>query len=325
MFMHPPLPYISIVVPVYNTSPYLKECLDSATNQTLKDIEIICINDGSTDNSYEILKQYANQDSRITVIDQQNSGVSVARNTGILNANGEYVLFLDSDDILCLDTCETIYNMAKQNNSDMICFCKKNLYDNDKSAVPLKYTENVTQPEIATSDNTDFCKLWFEKGNASVIQKLYKLSFLKSNNLLFAPGLVRSEDKLFNFIAFPYASTISFTRTIALNYRIRDNSACHCKDTNYKVLHAHTLASELAFRSCKERSIYKGYEQEVFSKFCNLEEIAQLANLKEKSLASKRIIEAAKSLNPNILEESTDFNFNVYYLAKLAQLYDKYN
>lgn len=93
-------PKVSIIVPVYNVEKYLAKCLDSLVNQTLKDIEIICINDGSTDNSLEILNTYAQKDSRITIIDKKNEGVSAARNTGLNISKGEYIMFVDSDDYL---------------------------------------------------------------------------------------------------------------------------------------------------------------------------------------------------------------------------------
>ena len=89
---------LSVIVPVYNTEKYLRECLDSVINQTLKDIEIICINDGSTDRSLDILKEYALKDNRIKIIDKKNEGVAAARNDGIRIANGEFVCFMDSDD-----------------------------------------------------------------------------------------------------------------------------------------------------------------------------------------------------------------------------------
>ena len=93
-------PKVSIIVPVYNVEEYLVKCLDSLVNQTLKEIEIICINDGSTDNSLEILNTYAQKDSRITIIDKKNEGVSAARNTGLNISKGEYIMFVDSDDYL---------------------------------------------------------------------------------------------------------------------------------------------------------------------------------------------------------------------------------
>ena len=120
---------VSIIVPVYNVEKYLSKCLESLINQTLKDIEIICVNDGSTDNSLSILKEYANKDSRIKIIDKQNEGVSVARNTGIEVATGEYLIFVDSDDYLVENACEKALNTIEHNNSDICIFGHYDLVD----------------------------------------------------------------------------------------------------------------------------------------------------------------------------------------------------
>ena len=93
-------PFISIIIPVYNVAPFIKSCLHSVLNQTYKNIEIICINDGSTDNSLNILKEYHQKDSRIIIVDQENEGVSAARNKEILMAKGDYITFVDSGDFL---------------------------------------------------------------------------------------------------------------------------------------------------------------------------------------------------------------------------------
>lgn len=114
-------PKISVIVPVYNVEKYLKKCLNSLINQTLTDIEIICVNDGSIDSSLKILEEFAQADSRIKILTQQNSGQSVARNYGISNATGEYLGFVDSDDWVDLDYFEKLYNAAKDNNCDIAC------------------------------------------------------------------------------------------------------------------------------------------------------------------------------------------------------------
>ena len=110
---------VSIIVPVYNVEKYLKRCLDSLVNQTLKDIEIICVNDGSTDGSLAILNEYVRNDDRIVVINQENSGQSVARNRGIDVAKGEYLGFVDSDDWVSEDYFERLHNSAIQNNAEI--------------------------------------------------------------------------------------------------------------------------------------------------------------------------------------------------------------
>lgn len=113
---------ISVIIPVYNVVNYLKECLDSVCNQTYKDLEIICVNDGSTDGSLDILKEYEKQDSRISIISQENKGLSAARNVALDCANGEYIYFLDSDDYIELNALEELYNVSNQKELDIVLF-----------------------------------------------------------------------------------------------------------------------------------------------------------------------------------------------------------
>ena len=116
-------PKISVIVPVYNVEKYLAECLDSIINQTLKDIEIICLNDGSTDNSLAILKEYASKDSRIILIDKQNDGLGYTRKIGLDNATGKYILFCDSDDYYAeLTAFEELYNYIEKVKVDVVIF-----------------------------------------------------------------------------------------------------------------------------------------------------------------------------------------------------------
>lgn len=115
------MPKVSIIVPVYNVGKYLSKCLDSLINQTLEDIEIICINDGSTDNSLDILKSYRTKDSRIKIIDKPNEGPSITRNLGIHSATGKYIGFIDSDDWIDLDFYEKLYSSITSNDVDIAC------------------------------------------------------------------------------------------------------------------------------------------------------------------------------------------------------------
>ncbi len=113
---------VSVIIPVYNVEKYLRECLDSIINQTLKDIEIICVDDGSSDNSLEILKEYMKRDSRIKIISQNNKGVSCARNIGLENARGKYIYFIDSDDFLELNGLNEMYQQAEIKDLDLLKF-----------------------------------------------------------------------------------------------------------------------------------------------------------------------------------------------------------
>ncbi|WP_295722607.1 glycosyltransferase family 2 protein [uncultured Methanobrevibacter sp.] len=116
-------PKISIIVPVYNTANYLEECLDSLVNQSLEDIEIICIDDKSEDNSPEILEKYASKDNRIKVIlNKENTGQAIARNIALKSVKGEYIAFMDSDDKIDLDGYEKVLNFCEKNFLDMVLF-----------------------------------------------------------------------------------------------------------------------------------------------------------------------------------------------------------
>ena len=119
---------LSIIIPVYNSEKYLEECLNSVLNQTLKDIEIICVNDGSTDNSLKILENIAAQDLRVRIINQENKGQGNARNAGLEAANGDYVGFVDSDDFISPDFYEKLYLY----NDDIILSTRRQYYENGK-------------------------------------------------------------------------------------------------------------------------------------------------------------------------------------------------
>ena len=124
---------ISVVIPVYNVEKYLEQCLDSVIAQSFEDIEVICVNDGSTDSSLEILKRYADNDSRIKIISQKNKGAGAARNVGIENAAGEYVYFMDSDDYLNSDAFERL-NGFLDDEPDFVMFKISNFYEDGTKA-----------------------------------------------------------------------------------------------------------------------------------------------------------------------------------------------
>ena len=121
---------VSVVVPIYNVEKYLEDCLDSIVNQTFTDLEIICINDGSTDNSLNILNNYSKQDKRIKIITQKNQGHAVATNKGIDMATGECLYLMDSDDIIALTALEETYNYMKEKQADFVIFQTMN-YEQD--------------------------------------------------------------------------------------------------------------------------------------------------------------------------------------------------
>lgn len=122
------MPTISVVIPVYNVERYLRRCLDSVMQQTFSDWEAVCVNDGSSDGSRAILQEFADRDSRFRIIDKENGGVSDARNVGVANALGEYVIFLDSDDLIHPQTMEISYALSQRDSSDIVSWYKDKLF-----------------------------------------------------------------------------------------------------------------------------------------------------------------------------------------------------
>ena len=178
-------PKVSIVVPVYNSEKYLGKCLDSLINQSLKDIEIICVDDGSTDTSPYILNEYSKKDDRIKVITQENKDVGAARGTGVKASKGEFIAFIDNDDWFALDAMEKLYKNAKSNGSDFVIFKVVFYYDNKDSYVyPPQYDYKKYFKEGTDFNNFVFTAedVKFEVMNRVFAPwfKFYKSDFLNS-------------------------------------------------------------------------------------------------------------------------------------------------
>lgn len=212
------MPKISIIAPVYNMSKYLQQCLDSVLSQSLKDIEIICINDGSTDNSLEILNCYAKKDSRIIVMNKKNEGQGVARNEALKVAKGEYILFLDPDDWLEGDALEKMYTKITNDDGDILVFNVYKYCDFEKkdfikhnyvNPYYVRFKDKVFSPKEAKDILFAVNALPF---------KLYKHSKLKEWGFEFSNHRY-IEDHLAYFVAFSNADRISVLNESLLNYR----------------------------------------------------------------------------------------------------------
>lgn len=180
--------FISIIVPVYNTSKYLRNCLVSLVSQTLSDIEFILVDDGCTDNSGEICEEYAANDSRFKVIHQQNGGSAAARQTGLDNAQGEYVIVCDSDDWVEPDMYAKMFRKAKETDADMV-LCGYFAEYNDGRSVPC---QTFFKKNEGIVDNFDLIK----RGAGSSWVKLIKKSLFEKTNSFYEPGINLSEDSL---------------------------------------------------------------------------------------------------------------------------------
>lgn len=218
---------VSIVVPVYNAAPYLKKCLDSVVNQTLKNVEIIFIDDGSTDGSSEICLEYAAKDNRIIYYKKENEGLAAARQDGIERANGEYVGFVDSDDWLELNMYERMYTEAIKENADVV-FCNCYLDENQKNPYYLKpgvYDRERIEKEIIPRSLAGLTP----KGANDVIRwcnwlRLYKLSLIKDNNIAFGRGFRRSQDLQLTFETALFAQKYISLNDEYLYHNRSDNS-----------------------------------------------------------------------------------------------------
>ena len=198
-------PKVSVVVPVYNVEKYLKRCLNSLVNQTLKDIEIVIIDDGSTDNSPNICDEYAKQDQRIKVIHKDNQGLGFARNTGLKEVSGEYVGFVDSDDFVEVDTYEKLYTLAKKENVDMIT-C--NYFSFNSTNKEKQRVCTISDNKIVLGEDLKklACQLVGKDPRKneddigmSVWKNLYSTKFLKENNYNFCSEReFVSEDAIFD-------------------------------------------------------------------------------------------------------------------------------
>lgn len=192
---------ISIIVPVYNGEKHLSECIQSILDQSFTDIEVIVINDGSTDGSLSLIKRYAQNDSRIVVINQKNKGVSAARNAGLSKARGDYIMFVDADDYIARkDALELLIDFAKENgNPEVVCF--RRVGDTRGRKAPSGYSKLndsiIGRMIVDETINT----LW---------DKLYKKSIIKENSIKFPVGIRMAEDLLFNVQYFREAKTIGF-------------------------------------------------------------------------------------------------------------------
>lgn len=212
---------VSIIVPIYNLEHYLRQCLDSCINQTLRDIEVICVNDGSIDNCSEIINEYAIKDNRIKIINQDNQGLSIARNHGMDIAQGEYILFLDSDDWLALDCCEVAYNQAKENNNDFICF---SYYNCDNNGEIINHTDFNKLKNIIKNKqiNPKSVKDSHYIQSAFVWNKIYNRRWLNDNHIKFIK--MEWEDLPFTIMAFINSSSFSLINKPLYYYRNREDS-----------------------------------------------------------------------------------------------------
>lgn len=221
---------LSIVVPVYNSEKYLEKCLDTIINQTYKNLEIILVDDGSSDNSKEIIKEYMKKDPRIIGLFQENKGVSTARNLGIKNSTGDYITFVDSDDWLELNMYDQIIQNAIESICDIVLYSyirEINSSTKLNEILPFKSEELLDKDRIYNDLILNLISYEDETKESimgAIWRCVFKSELIKSNNICFDTEMYYAEDLLFCLNAFNQSSLISIINKPFYHYRINETS-----------------------------------------------------------------------------------------------------
>lgn len=257
------LPEITVIVPVYNVENYLRECLDSLVNQTFTDIEIICVNDGSDDSSADILEEYKARDERITIISQENRGVSRARNVAMDYITGKYTYFMDSDDVLELDAFETLYGIAEEKSLDFVIFKIINFDSETGEKEPTKYYDMSYLKEsvgenIFSHEDVDPHDVF--RIAVTPASKFYRSVLI--SDLRFPEDLI-FEDNVFYIESFFRARKVYFYDEYLSNKRVREGSITHSPDESFM---DYIAISDKLVEIAKKYDLYDKYRGELYFK-----------------------------------------------------------
>ena len=261
------IPKVSVIIPVYNVQNYLRPCLDSVLKQTLKEIEIICVDDGSTDGSLEILKQYAAKDNRITVLKQKNLHAGVARNAGLAVARGEYLSFLDSDDFFELNMLEESYRLIRKKQADILFYQYKN-FNQETQQIEKTGGINLALPQdedhCATFNTKDWAEKLFTMCNPMPWNKLIKRELVCRENLHFQ-SLTASNDVCFSLSVLACSQRITLLYKSFVYYRF--NRASSLKNNRDKTPFNFYEAYEGVYTNLKERALFETFKTTFLNSF----------------------------------------------------------
>ncbi len=250
---------VSVIIPVFNAEKYIKQCLDTVLNQTLKDIEVICVDDGSTDNTLSILKKYSQSDDRVQVIKQKNMHAGVARNKGISVAKGEYLVFLDADDFFEKDMLLSMYNKCKKDNAE-VCLCSARSYNEKDGSYRFvnHYLDVQYLPESTPFSSDDISKRVFNAVAPAPWTKMFSRDFVNKNGVKFQ-DLRKSNDVYFVYLSLALAKRITYVNEHFVNYRIGDDSSLQGSVKELS-LDFYTALSELK-KELQNRNLFEKFEQ----------------------------------------------------------------
>ncbi len=219
------MPKVSIILPIFNVASYLDEAFQSILNQSLTDIEIIVVNDGSTDNSQEFIDKYAKLDSRIVSFQQNNHGQSIARNLAMQHASGEYIYFMDSDDKIEKDTLKKCYEYAERTEADFIFFDGDIIYETGSQPLAWDYKRTFLCEEDKPYEGEFLLNKMLDKGKHSCVVWLLfiRKSYLDNIQLSFYPGIIQ-EDELYTTILTLQSKNIYCLQQSLVMHRVRNTS-----------------------------------------------------------------------------------------------------
>ena len=253
---------VSVIVPIYNVESYLRECLDSILNQTLKELEVVCVNDGSTDGSLDILKEYEAKDSRIVIIDKENGGYGMAMNIGIKKAGGEYIGIVEPDDYIKAEMYEDLYRVANEHGLD---FIKADFYrfkkDGESKELLLDYnkldaTGTFYNRALCPKENPEVIKLIMNTWSG-----IYRRTFLEEYEIRHneTPG-ASYQDNGFFWQTFMYAKKAMFLdKPYYMNRRDNPNSSVHNKDKVYCMNREYDFIKDIFMRE-KNSEIWEAFQ-----------------------------------------------------------------
>jgi glycosyltransferase involved in cell wall biosynthesis len=299
----------SIIVPVYNTEKYLDRCLKSIINQTYSKIEIIVVNDGSTDRSLDICIKYQKMDKRVVVINKENGGLSSARNAGLINATGNYYIFVDSDDYIDLNYCRVAYELLSKNDLDMIVFNFKKVYSIEY------YEEHDKNSKFKYLNRNQALKMYFIGEHNNRIYhfawgKVYKKDIF--NDLTFPEGRLH-EDLFVTYKIIDRIETCAISNQVMYYYFIRSDSITANSSNKRNIIDQIDAIEEM-----NDYFIRKGnrwYPNIIIETYWNL--IRMMKNINEKMMYKK----LNETFNTVLISNITVKNLLKYYLIKLKLWY----
>lgn len=265
---------ISVIVPVYNAQEHLRQCIDSILAQTMADFELICVDDGSTDESVQIITEYQKQDKRVKLIEQKNQYAGVARNNGMKIAQGSYYFFLDADDFFEPDLLESMYTTAKKDNAD-ICLCAADRYQTNTGVFEKAGWLLATQylPKNRPFNRSDCGRHIFRITSPAPWTKMFKRGFVQEKKLQFQ-NLQRSNDLYFTFSALAMAQRITVTEKELVHYRVGQINNLQSRNNTTPMLFCQAMFA------VKERLVQEGIWNEISDGFSDMAMNTTVYNLK---------------------------------------------